>query len=204
MLLYSVHIVFFFLSVEDADAYALRGDAKKYIKDTIGCLKDYDSSILLNPNDYNTRINRGRMLWALDSMEQSQKDINYAVMLDSTKFDGVYYKSITHYFMKQDDSALKYFTKSITLDSTDDRPWYYRSKLYYDKDEYTIALKDINEAIKLNNKDAYYYISRALIYIYNENEYDDDLAEDDLYTALKMGSKEAQELLDEYFSDEDN
>ena len=99
---------------------------------------------------------------------------------------------------------MKYFTKSITLDSTDDRPWYYRSKLYYDKDEYTIALNDINEAIKLNNKDADYYISRALIYIYNESEYDDDLAEDDLYTALKMGSKEAQDLLDEFFSDEDN
>jgi tetratricopeptide (TPR) repeat protein len=105
--------------------------------------------------------------------------------------------------MKQNDSALKYFTKSIKLDSTDDRPWYYRSKIYYDKDDYDIALKDINEAIKLNNKDADYYIARALIYIYNESEYDDDLGEDDLYTALKMGSDEAKKLLDEYFSEDD-
>jgi tetratricopeptide (TPR) repeat protein len=105
--------------------------------------------------------------------------------------------------MKQNDSALKYFTKSIKLDSTDDRPWYYRSKLYYDKDDYDNALKDINEAIRLNPKDPDHFIARAKIYIFNDNEYDDDLGEDDLYTALKMGSDEAKKLLDEYYSEEE-
>ena len=99
----------------DGDAYSQRGDARKYLKDTVGCIKDYDSSLVLKPNDYNTRINRGRMMWAIDSMELSQKDMNYAVILDSTKFDGVYYKSITHYFMNQNDSALKYLTLSIRI-----------------------------------------------------------------------------------------
>ena len=101
--------------------------------------------------------------------------------------------------MNQNDSALKYFTKSITIDSTDDRPWYYRSKLKYFKDDYENALKDINEAIKLNNKDSDYYIARAKIYMFNDNEFDDDLGEDDLYRALDMGSEEAKKLLDEYY-----
>jgi tetratricopeptide (TPR) repeat protein len=136
-------------------------------------------------------------------MELSQKDMNYAVILDSTKFDGVYYNSITHNFMLKTDSALKYFTKSITIDSTDDRPWYYRSKLKYFKKEFDSALKDINQAIKLNNKDADYFIARAKIYMFNEDEYDDDMGEDDLYTALKMGSEEAKILLDEYYTEDD-
>ena len=38
----------------------------------------------------------------------------------------------------------------------------------------------------------------------NAGEYDDELGEDDLYTALKMGSDEAKKLLDEYYSDEEN
>ena len=38
--------------------------------------------------------------------------------------------------------------------------------------------------------------------MFNENEYDDDLGEDDLYTALKMGSEEAGKLLDEYYTDD--
>lgn len=127
---------------------------------------DYDSSLILKRIDYNTMINRGRILWTLDSMDLSQKDMNYSVLVDSTKFDEVYYKSITHYFMNKNDSALKYFTKSITIESTDDRPCYYRSKFKYFKD-YENALKDINEAIKLNNKDADYFIARAKKYIYS-------------------------------------
>ena len=64
----------------DGDGYSQRGDAKKYNKDTVGCLRDYDSSLILKPNNYDTRISRGQILWALDSMEQSQKDMNYAVI----------------------------------------------------------------------------------------------------------------------------
>ncbi len=105
--------------------------------------------------------------------------------------------------MKQTDSALKFFTKSISIDSTDDRPWYYRAKLMYFKDDYSNSLKDIHQAIKLNNKDADYYVTSAKIYMFNDNEYDDDLGEDDLYTALKMGSDEAKKLLDEYYSEEE-
>jgi hypothetical protein len=73
----------------------------------------------------------------------------------------------------------------------------------YFKDDYSNSLKDINQAIKLNNKDADYYVTRAKIYMFNDNEYDDDLGEDDLYTALKMGSDEAKKLLDEYYSEEE-
>ena len=53
------------------------------------------------------------------------------------------------------------------------------------------------------SKDVYVYIARAKIYYYNDNDYDDYLAEDDLYTALKMGSEEAKRLLDELFSDDE-
>ena len=92
---------------------------------------------------------------------------------------------------------------ALTIDSTDDRPWYYRSKLKYYKKEFDNSLKDINQAIELNNKDADYYIARAKIYMFNDNEYDDDLGEDDLYTALKMGSDEAKSLLEEFYQDDD-
>ena len=38
--------------------------------------------------------------------------------------------------------------------------------------------------------------------MFNDNEFDDDLGEDDLYTALDMGSKEAKMLLDEYYNND--
>jgi hypothetical protein len=39
--------------------------------------------------------------------------------------------------------------------------------------------------------------------MFNESEYDDDLAIEDLNKAIKMGSEEAKELLAEYFSEGD-
>lgn len=44
---------------------------------------------------------------------------------------------------------------------------------------------------------------RAKIYMFNESEYDDDMAIEDLNKAIKLGSEEAKELLEEYFSEED-
>ena len=37
--------------------------------------------------------------------------------------------------------------------------------------------------------------------MFNDNEYDDDMAIDDLNKAIKMGSEEAKELLEEYFNE---
>jgi hypothetical protein len=55
----------------------------------------------------------------------------------------------------------------------------------------------------LNDNKAYYYVLRAKIYMFNENEYDDETAIEDLNKAIKMGSEEAKELLEEYFSEGD-
>lgn len=188
----------------DGDAYSQRAGAKRKLKDTLGCLRDYDSSLMLMPNDYETRVDRGIFLGTLDSMTLALKDFDYAVNLDSTKIDGVYNKGVIFYYMNKYDSAIRYLNRCVQIDSLSDLSLYYRAKAKYYIDDYNNALKDINEAIRLNKGDYDYFIARALIYIYNESEYDDDLAEEDLYTAIKMGSKEAQKLLDEYFSDEDN
>jgi tetratricopeptide (TPR) repeat protein len=83
----------------------------------------------------------------------------------------------------------------------DGKSYYFRAKLKYFKEDYESALKDINIAIRLNSKEVDNYVARAKIYLSNDNEYDDALAEDDLYTAIKMGSDEAQELLEDYFSE---
>lgn len=71
----------------------------------------------------------------------------------------------------------------------------------YNIDNYDTALDEINNAIRLSNDKASYYVMRAKIYMFNESEYDDDMAIEDLNKAIKLGSEEAKELLEEYFSE---
>jgi tetratricopeptide (TPR) repeat protein len=83
------------------------------------------------------------------------------------------------------------------------KPYYFIAKILYTIDSYDEALSEINTAIRLNDNKAYYYVLRAKIYMFNENEYDDETAIEDLNKAIKMGSEEAKELLEEYFSEGD-
>ena len=45
----------------DADAYLFRADCKKELNDSIGSLKDYDTAVIMSPNDPKLRIERGKL-----------------------------------------------------------------------------------------------------------------------------------------------
>jgi tetratricopeptide (TPR) repeat protein len=131
------------------------------------------------------------------------KDFKYAYTLDSTRYKAPLNTGIAYYYLGVNDSALTFFNKATVIDSIASAPYYFRSKILYTIDSYDKALSEINTAIKLNDTKAYYYVARAKIYMFNESEYDDEMAIEDLNKAIKMGSEEAKELLAEYFSEGD-
>jgi tetratricopeptide (TPR) repeat protein len=110
---------------------------------------------------------------------------------------------LIYYYSDKFDLANHLFKKCTLIDSTAPGPYYYRAKIMYNIDNYDTALDEINTAIRLVKVNASYYVMRAKIYMFNESEYDDDMAIEDLNKAIKMGSEEAKELLDEYFSEGD-
>lgn len=179
----------------DADAYHYRGQMKKLSKDTSGAMIDCDLSLLLNPNHLDARILRGRLFLGIDSLILSQEDFTYAYMLDSTNPEVLYNKGITHYYMEEMDTALKYLHKCIDNDSASNSPYYFISKSYYSKKDYINALKYINTAIRLDPSDKINYVARALIYLYNEDKEDNYLAKEDLYNAVELGSEYAKKII---------
>ena len=185
----------------DADGYHYRGLMKKLSKDTSGAMIDCDLSLLLNPKHIDARILRGRLFLGIDSLILSQEDFTYAYKLDSTNPEVLFNKGITHYYMEEPDTALKYLHKCIDIDSASNSPYYFVSKSYYNKKDYTNALKYINTAIRLDSSDKKNFVARALIYLYNENTEDNYLAKEDLYKAVELGSEYAKELIEEVYSE---
>jgi tetratricopeptide (TPR) repeat protein len=187
----------------DADAYHYRGLMKKLYKDTSGAIIDCDLSLLLNPKHIDSRILRGRLLLGIDSLILSQEDFTYAYKLDSTNAEVLYNKGMTHYFLEEPDTALKYLHKCSDIDTTKKSPYYFISKSYYNKKDYINALKYINIAIRLDPNDKLDYVARALIYLYNEDKEDNYLAKEDLYKAVELGSEYAKEIIEEVYSEEE-
>ena len=130
------------------------------------------------------------------------KDYSNAYNLDSTKSRAPYFIGLIYYYTDKFDLANTFFNKCTIIDSAAPGPYFYRANIMYTIDDYDKALSEINTAIRLNNEKASYYVMRAKIYMFNENEYD-DMAIEDLNKAIKMGSEEAKDLLAEYFSEED-
>jgi tetratricopeptide (TPR) repeat protein len=187
----------------DADAYHFRGLMKKLYNDTSGAIIDCDLSLLLNPKHMDARILRGRLLLGIDSLILSQEDFTYAYMLDSTNPEILYNKGMTHYYMDEPDSALKYLHKCNDMDTTKKSPYYFISKSYYSKKDYINALKYINTAIRLDANDKLSLVARALIYLYNEDSEDNYLAKEDLYKAVELGSENAKKIIAEIYSQEE-
>jgi tetratricopeptide (TPR) repeat protein len=173
---------------------------KKDYKDTSGAIADFNLSLLLNPKNIKIRLLRGKLLSGLDSFSKSQEDFTYAYKLDSTNDEVIYFKGVTHYYMNELDTAIKYLRKCKEIDTTRRNKYHFIAKCYYYKNDYINALKNINKSISLDPSDELSYVARALIYIFNENKEDNYLAKNDLYKAVEMGSIQAKNIIAEYYN----
>jgi tetratricopeptide (TPR) repeat protein len=190
-----------FLDPKNADAYNFRGDAKIWLKDTIGGIRDLDTCIQIKPFSYYYRLDRGTAYLRLDSNQLALKDFNYAYQLNASKHDAPFHIGVAFLHLGEYDSSFAYLNKATEIDSLMSGSYYFRAKINYIEDYYNAALEEINTAIKLVNDKDYYYVLRAKIYLFNDVENDDELAIEDLNKAIKLGSKEAKDLLEEYFSE---
>jgi tetratricopeptide (TPR) repeat protein len=183
----------------NAEAYNFRGDAKIWLKDTLGGIRDLDTCIQIKPFSYYYRLDRGTAYLRLDSNQLALKDFKYAYQLNATRQDAPFHIGVAFFHLEEYDSSFAYLNKATEIDSLMPGSYYFRAKINYIEDYYNAALEEINTAIKLVDDKDYYYVLRAKIYIYNDNENDDELAIEDLNKAIKLGSKEAREILLEYF-----
>ena len=187
----------------DADAYLFRADCKKELNDSIGSLKDYDTAVIMSPNDPKLRIERGKLRSLMSLSILSNEDFDYSIKLDSSEFYPYYLKALNLYSADDYPSSLLYFSKAINLNPTFSNNYFYCAQVRLAMKEEDNAIKLLNKAIELSPKESDYYLSRGKVYLFNESEYDDNLAYEDLAKAAELGSKEAQDLIDEYFTDED-
>ena len=187
----------------DPDAYSFRAECKRELGDSTGSLKDYDSAVILSPNDPKLRIERGKFRSIMSLGDLSNEDFDYSIKLDSTQYYPYYLKALNLFWADNYNSSILYFSKAINLNPTFANSYFYCAQVRLAMKEEDNAIKLLNKAIELLPKNPEYYLSRGKVYLFNESEYDDNLAYEDLSKAAELGSKEAEDLIDEYFTDDE-
>jgi tetratricopeptide (TPR) repeat protein len=188
----------------DPNAYSFRAECKRELGDSTGSLKDYDTAVLLSPNDPKLRIERGKFRSIMSLSDLSNEDFDFSIKLDSTQYYPNYLKALNLFWADDYNTSILYFSKAIKLNPTFANNYFYCAQVRLAMKEEDNAIKLLNIAIELSPKDPEYYLSRGKVYLFNESEYDDNLAYEDLSKASELGSKEAQDLIDEYFTDDDD
>jgi len=188
---------------KDASAYHERAKSRSQILDSNGAKEDFDMSVLINPTKRIFRIERSLFYtFEMKDHQESINDMNVLIELDSTDSKALYMKGYNHFMLEEYDSSIKALKQSLKLDSTTDLAYYLMGKSYYFNDEDDNAIICFSNAIQINATDPRYFEARGLAYIYNNNEDDDYLACQDFETALKLGSKKAQKLIDDFCTEE--
>jgi len=128
----------------------------------------YTEKINQNPNDYVALVERGISYNLDDDFENSLKDLNAALEIDSNNSDALYYRAIALSRLDKFKEAIEDLSRLIDLNESDKAELFNnRGHSYMLLKEYEEALKDYNKAIELEPHYASYRFDRA--YLYQDN-----------------------------------
>ena len=112
---------------------------------------------------------RGVILNRNEKSEQSVKDFDSAIALDSTNSDYFYNRGLAHFKIKNYSRAIRDYTIALRLNPFDGRINYNRALVYSSQKEFDKAISDYTIDIKLNGPTAKAYNNRGRCYMILNN-----------------------------------
>ena len=145
-----------------AEAYYLRGFARKSLKQQKESIVDFDDAIRLNPNRAEAYYARGSAKGNLGRYEESIVDFDDAIRLNPDYTKAYLQRGGVRYNLKRYEEAIVDFTSALRLDPKYTEAYYWRGRAKYDLKRYEEAIVDFDDAIHLSIEDLRVYYWRGL------------------------------------------
>lgn len=184
------------LNNEDAEAYAMRGNAHYFLGDRQQALADYRRALALDFRDsdfyrnYLHTLNELRgheeLIKVYDTFLQRHEEDVDALPLKS---DLPFYASLAYYARKDYPRTIELLTEAIELSPDFDGYYGNRALTYDDTKQYSLALADYAKAMQLAPKDPLHPYNRGVTWLHMQ-EY--QKAFDDFSTARKLGKDDSE------------
>ena len=145
-----------------AEAYYLRGFARKSLKQREESIVDFDDAIRLNPNRAEAYYERGLAKGSLERYEEAVVDFNSAIRLNPDYTNAYLLRGRVRYSLEQYEEAVVDFNSAIRLDSKFTEAYYWRGRAKYRLERYGEAIVDFDEAIHLSVENQRFYYWRGL------------------------------------------
>ncbi len=130
-------------------------------QDFVKALKDFNTSLEINPDNISTLNNRGVMFYRFKKYDSALADFEKSYALDPKSPVVPYNKSLIYFAKGEYDFALIACEQTISNDPSYPKIYLQRGKIYYQQGKYDLALLDINQEIDSNPNSIDAYLLRA-------------------------------------------
>jgi tetratricopeptide (TPR) repeat protein len=145
-----------------AEAYYLRGFARKSLKQREESIVDFDDAIRLNPNRAEAYYERGLAKGSLERYEEAVVDSDEAIRLNPDYTKAYLLRGGVRFNLERYEEAIVDFTSVLRLDPKHTEAYYWRGRAKYSLKRYEEAIVDFDEAIHLSIENSRNYYWRGI------------------------------------------
>lgn len=141
----------------NAEAYLVRGKAFSQLNESENALKDFNTSIIINPG-FEAYYNRGLEFLKKESYTEALEDFNKAILINPLNSEAYFTRAYTKYLLDELDGAVNDYKKVIELDSLSFKAYINLGNIYGSLGYGNEALENFNKAVNLQpeNPDGYF------------------------------------------------
>ncbi len=171
--------------------YTERGITYLKLNDVDNAYKDFDFAIKINPNDTDSYLERGKILYHMGKDSLAFSDFAKVISIDEQKGEAYAYRGIIYMQRQQPEFAEPDLKKAILFNPEDTVALFNLGNVYYSMDDFQNALNYYIKALKVNPKYSEVFENRGICY-YNLGFY--KLAAADFEAAMRYNPKLTEKL----------
>lgn len=177
-------------------AYLNRGYCKEQLGDITGAIRDYKSAANCDPNTYEPHAALALLYSSQGMKHEAIIEFDTSLIMNPLFATGFYQRAMLRTELDDYGGALQDFDRTIALEPGNQDAFINRGVLKFRMQQFDSALEDLDQAIRINDGSAEAWLNRGRVYFYLGNSVQ---ARSDWETSSRLGSKDANTLLKEFF-----
>jgi tetratricopeptide (TPR) repeat protein len=146
-----------------AEAYALKGDNLRELKDTTKAIAAYQKAIEADDRNYDAALQLG-LIFAERKNQVAKEYFTTALRINPRSSEAYFGRAYFFQQSKQYKLALADYKKAVDIDAANDKAYYNVGLINYAVQQYSEALRSWDRAIQINNNNIDAYYMRGLVY----------------------------------------
>jgi tetratricopeptide (TPR) repeat protein len=153
--------------------YYSKGMAHKLMGDTKTAIAEFEKALILNPNDYRSKVKISKLYFDNEQYNLAIKYLNEMIIKEPQKNAYKYYRGKSYGYIGKDEDAIKDFNEILKADSLNGDYLYGRAMSYAGLRKTDLAIADLKKVIAINPNDppvSNTYFNIAYLYLVDKKD----------------------------------